>query len=268
MEEKLEHLKKILMEMESVLIAYSGGVDSTFLLKVARDILEDKVIAVTALSPIYPEEEAEEAKKIARNLGVKHLLLETRELEDPDFTSNPPERCYYCKKELFSRLKNLATENKIKWVADGSNQDDTNDFRPGMQAARELGIRSPLKEAKLTKDEIREWSRKMGLPTWRKPSFACLASRFPYGVSINKRDLERINQAERFLKNLGIHQVRVRHHQNIARIEVEVDDLPKLLDKHHRYEIVKKIKELGYTYVTVDLEGYRSGSMNEILNKK
>jgi len=268
MEEKLKRLKDILKEMGSVLIAYSGGVDSTFLLKVARDALGEKVMAVTALSPTYPREEAEEAKKITGELGVKHLLIETRELEDPNFTSNPPQRCYYCKKELFSRLKELAKEKGLAWVADGSNSDDTGDFRPGMQAARELEIRSPLREAGLTKAEIREWSKKMGLPTWKKPSFACLASRFPYGMRINEKDLKRVSEGERFLRNLGISQVRVRHYKDTVRIEVRYEELPRLLENHYREKVIKKFKQLGYTYITVDLEGYRSGSMNEVLRNR
>lgn len=268
MEEKLKKLKGILKEMGSVLIAYSGGVDSTFLLKVARDVLGEKVMAVTALSPTYPREETGEAKKIARELEVKHLLIETRELEDPNFSSNPPGRCYYCKKELFFQLKELAKEKGFFWVADGSNLDDTGDFRPGMQAARELEIRSPLKEAGLTKAEIRELSRRMGLPTWKKPSSACLASRFPYGMRIKEEDLKRVDEGERFLRNLGISQVRVRHYKDTARIEVNPEELTRLVENHCREKVVKKFKQLGYTYITVDLEGYRSGSMNEVLKNR
>ncbi len=268
MKEKLEKLKDILKKMDSVLIAYSGGVDSTFLLKVAKDTLGEKVIAVTALSPTYPKEEFEQAEKMAKEMGVKHIVIETHELENPNFVNNPPRRCYYCKKELFSKLKKLANQNGIRWVADGSNFDDTKDFRPGMEASKELDIRSPLKEAELTKLDIRQLSKQMGLPTWNKPSFACLSSRFPYGTKINREDLARVEEAERFLKKLGLSQVRVRHHTNIARIEVPGEEIAKLVEDSYRVKIVKKFKNLGYTYITVDLEGYRSGSMNEVLQEK
>jgi uncharacterized protein len=220
MKQKLEKLKGILREMGSVLIAYSGGSDSSFLLKVAKDTLGEKVAAATAFSPTYPEEEAKEAKKIAKELGAKHIFVQTEELEDPNFVSNSPRRCYYCKKKLFSSLKELAREKGLRQVVDGSNFDDTGDFRPGMEAARELEIRSPLKEAGLGKAEIRCLSREMGLATWNKPSLACLSSRFPYGIRINRKDLVRVDKAERFLKSLGICQVRVRHYAETARVEV------------------------------------------------
>ena len=268
MEKKLRKIENILRQMKSVLVAYSGGVDSSFLLKVAKDTLKENVIAVTAVSLTYPARELEEAKKIARALEEKHILIETGELENPQFTSNPPERCYFCKSELFSRLKKIAKEKNIEHVIDGSNADDLRDVRPGMKAAKELGIRSPLQEAKLTKKEIRTLSKQLELCTWDKPSFACLSSRFPYGTKINEKDLVRVAAAEDFLKNLGISQVRVRHYNDTVRIEALPEDIPKFFESEVRQRILREFKELGYTYVTVDLQGYRSGSMNEVLQRK
>ncbi|MBE0478607.1 ATP-dependent sacrificial sulfur transferase LarE [Candidatus Aerophobetes bacterium] len=268
MEEKLRKLKDILRQMKSVVVAYSGGVDSSFLLQVAKDTLKENVLAVTAVSLTYPARELEEAKKIAKMLRVKHILIETGELENPQFASNSPERCYFCKNELFSKLKKLAKENNIEQVIDGSNADDVKDLRPGMRAAKELGIRSPLQEAKLTKKEIRTLSKKSGLVTWNKPSFACLSSRFPYGTKINKEDLARVSKAEDFLKNLGILQVRVRHYNDTVRIETLPEDMPKFFESKIRQRILREFKKLGYTYITVDLEGYRTGSMNEVLKIK
>ncbi|HID95289.1 MAG TPA: ATP-dependent sacrificial sulfur transferase LarE [Candidatus Latescibacteria bacterium] len=262
---KLQRLKSILSDMGSVLVAYSGGVDSTFLLKVASDVLGDRVIAVTASSETYPSRELKEARENARMLGVRHLVINTSELDDPDFASNPPERCYYCKKELFSKLFKLAEQHGLNYVADGSNYDDINDFRPGMRAASEFGIRSPLKDAMLTKEEIRVLSKEMDLPTWDKPSFACLSSRFPYGVRITKEKLSRVEHAEEFLARFGIRQLRVRDHGDIARIEVSKDQMHILIDEDISREITEGLKSLGYNYVTLDLQGYRTGSMNEPL---
>jgi uncharacterized protein len=262
---KLEKLKKILLEMQKVLVAYSGGVDSTFLLKVARDVLGKNVLAVTASSETYPQGEIEDAKKLARKLKVRHSVIHTCELENPDFVSNPPQRCYYCKQELFSKLKEIAEAESIPYVLDGANYEDTEDFRPGAEAAQELGIRSPLKEAKLVKSEIRALSRKLNLTTWDKPSLACLSSRFPYYSEIDMKSLKQIGQAEEFLKKLGFKQVRVRHHDHIARIEIQAEEFPKIIEKGTKERIVDNFKKFGYTYVSLDLAGYRTGSMNEPL---
>lgn len=265
LERKYERLKAILKEMGGVVVGFSGGVDSTFLLKTAQEVLGDKVLAVIASSETYPSREIDEALKLARALGVRYKLIKTHELQDPNFRKNPPQRCYYCKKELFSRLKKIAQEEGFSWVVDGSNYDDLKDFRPGTQARDELGVRSPLQEARLTKEEIRHLSRSAGLPTWDKPSFACLASRFPYFSEIKEEVLVRIAQAEEFLRSQGFRQVRLRHHGLLARIEVPPENIPRLLEPELRQKIVQRLKHLGYQYVTFDLEGYRSGSMNEVL---
>lgn len=266
MAEKLQQLKEIVTKMESVLIAYSGGVDSTLLLKVARDTLKEKVIAVTADSLTYPSSELEAAKEMTERLKVRHIIIKTKELSDPNFAHNPRDRCYWCKKELFSQLLTIAEKNGINYILDGTNYDDRRDFRPGRRAAREFGVRSPLEEARLTKNEIRQLSKEFGLSTWSKPAFACLASRFPYGMKITRKNLKKIDEAEEFLRGLGIRgSLRVRHHGSMARIEVREKDLSKLL--RLRNKIVPKFKDLGYTYITLDLEGYRIGSMNEVLRK-
>jgi len=261
--QKYERLKKIIESLEGVVIGFSGGVDSTFLLKAAHDVLGDKVLAVIATSETYPQREIEDALKLAQELGVRFKLIKTHELQDDNFRQNPPQRCYYCKKELFTKLKTIAQEKGFKWVLDGSNYDDLDDFRPGTKARDELGVRSPLQEAKLTKKDIRLLSKYFGLSTWSKPSFACLASRFPYYTPIDEEDLQRIGQAEDFLRGLGFRQVRVRHHGFLARIEVLLEEIPRLVEQKEM--VVKKFKALGYRYVTIDLEGYRSGSMNEVL---
>lgn len=264
MNRKLQRLKEIVAEIESALIAYSGGLDSTFLLKVAHDVLADKVMAVTASSLTYPSAEMEWAKKMAERLRVRHLIITTDELSNPDFINNPLDRCYWCKKELFSRLAVLAEQYNLSRILDGSNYDDLRDYRPGMKAAGEFGVRSPLREACLGKAEIRKLSRELGLATWDKPALACLASRFPYGMTITKERLKMVNEAEEFLRALGIKQVRVRHHDTIARIEVPAEEISKVTQKKLRDKIVHKLKGLGYRYVTVDVEGYRTGSMNPV----
>ncbi|MFC2045726.1 ATP-dependent sacrificial sulfur transferase LarE [Chloroflexota bacterium] len=268
MEAKLYHLQDVIKSTGSLLIAFSGGVDSTLLLKVARDTLGDKVVAVTARSLTYSTDEFNEAREIADGLGVKHITIVSEELDIPGFSDNPPDRCYYCKKELFSKLIETARQEGLNYVADGCNLDDDNDFRPGTRAAIELGIRSPLKEAGLTKEDVRSLSKKLGLPTWNKPALACLASRFPYGNAITREGLEMVSQAEDFLHGLGLKQLRVRHYDNLARIEVPVEDIEQIFSKDLRTRIVAKLKEIGYTYITLDLQGYRSGSMNETLGMK
>ena len=264
MDKKLKKLKQVLSEAKSALIAFSGGVDSTFLLSIAKEVLADKILAVTAKADIFPSYETREAKEIADSTGVNHIFLETAQLQATNFVNNPPDRCYICKKILFTNLLKIAKENNLNCVLDGSNYDDLSDYRPGAQAALELGIKSPLQEVKLTKAEIRMLSEKMGLKTWDKPPLACLATRIPYGEMITKEKLKRIDQAETFLLQLGTKGMRVRDHNDIARIEVTKEDIPRLLDPNCADKIVVHLKRLGYTYITVDLEGYRTGSLNEM----
>jgi uncharacterized protein len=263
LENKLNKLKDILKSLDSVVIAFSGGVDSTLLSKVAYEVLGDKSLAVTAKSETYTKSELEDAIELAKNIGIKHEVIETSELDIPEFSHNPVDRCYYCKKELLEKLKETAKLRGFKHVVDGANVDDIDDYRPGMRAVAELNVRSPLKEAQLTKAEIRELSKHYGLPTWDKPAAACLASRFPYGTEITAERLDTVGDAEAFIKSFGIIQLRVRYHDQIARIEVSETDMENLLK--NRDQIVKKLKEFGFNYVTMDLQGYRTGSMNEVL---
>ena len=265
-EEKHRRLAETFRSMGRVLVAYSGGVDSTLLLKVARDSLESgNVLAITALSPLYPEREVTGSKRIAQSLGVKHVLIESNELEIDGFSKNPPNRCYFCKRELFEKLLTVAKKEGIAFVVEGSTVDDEKDHRPGSLAVQELGIRSPLREVHLTKVEIRELSRALGLPTWDKPSFACLASRFPYGEEITPEALKRVGEAEDFLFSLGFKQVRVRHYGPLARIELLKEEMGRLIDSPLRDAVVTQLRKMGYHYVTLDLQGFRSGSMNEVL---
>lgn len=265
---KLNMLKNNIKKLKSVAVAYSGGVDSTFLLKVAHDILGDKAIAVTAKSSTYPEREFNEAKKFAEEIGVKHIVIVSEELEIEGFSKNPTNRCYFCKKELFTKIKDVARQNNVEKILDGSNLDDIKDYRPGMEAAKELDIISPLKEAELSKKDIRELSKSMGLKTWNKPSFACLSSRVPYGSEITMSKLKMIEISEQFLLDLGFRQVRVRHHGDIARIEISPEERQRFFNLELMDKVADKLKNIGFKYVTLDLLGYRTGSMNEVLTKQ
>ncbi len=264
--DKYEALKRGLAGRGRVLIAYSGGVDSTLLLKTAIDTLGAAAVrAVIATSDTYPEREVRTARALARRLGVTPLVIKTRELENPAFAANPPERCYHCKRELFGALAAIARTEGCAAVFDGANADDRTDFRPGARAGKELGVVSPLQEAGLTKAEIRALSRALGLPTWDKPSLACLASRFPYHTPIDAENLRRVGAAEDVLRRLGFGQLRVRHHGTIARIEIEPAAFSRLLRPEVRGRVSRAFRRLGYAYVTLDLDGYRTGSLNETL---
>lgn len=261
-EEKLELLLKAL---DSALLAFSGGVDSAFLLYKAASVMDpEKVIAVTADSALYPAEEVEAAREMAASLGVRHIVINTAELSREEFCRNSPQRCYYCKSELFAELEKLARKHNLTYLMDGSNADDTADFRPGTRAARERGVRSPLQEAGLTKAEIRLLSRLHGLSTWDKPAAACLASRFPYGERLEISKLKQVEQGERFMRKLGLkREVRVRRHGPVARLEIDLSELSFILD--NRQTVVDYFKQLGFIYITLDLEGFQTGSMNRVL---
>ena len=263
---KYERLRSIIGELGSVVIGFSGGVDSTLLLKVATDVLHTKAIAVIGKSETYPTAEYEEAMALAKSFGARYLEVATEETDVLKFQENPPDRCYFCKTELFGKLTDIAKLENIPWIADGTITDDVGDFRPGMKAKKENNVRSPLLEAELSKNEVREISRHLNLPTWDKPSFACLSSRFPYGLGITKDNLTKVDRAETLLRRSGFKYFRVRHHdEKTARIEVGAEELHRLLDDQLRLSIVTQLKELGFTYVTLDLQGYRTGSMNEVL---
>lgn len=261
--DKYNALVNSLAQQESVLVAFSGGVDSTLLLKAAKEALGERVLAVTAGSEIYPREEIASTYDLAQDIGVELLEIDTISLETPAFLENPPDRCYHCKKALFGQMQDIAKERGLQVVVDGSNVDDLDDYRPGHKASQELGIVSPLQEVGLTKQEIRDISQQLGLPTWNKASFACLASRFPYGTAVTRERLRQIEQAERVLRELGFRQYRVRYHDALARIEVMPEDLSRAIAE--RETILSELKKLGFSYVALDLQGYRTGAMNETL---
>ncbi|HET7035284.1 MAG TPA: ATP-dependent sacrificial sulfur transferase LarE [Thermomicrobiaceae bacterium] len=263
-EAKYRELQRVIGAMGSVLVAYSAGVDSTLVLRVAHDVLGDRVLAATGLSDTYPDEEMAEARALAAELGVEHIMVRTEELTDPRYTLNSHQRCFFCKHELYGRLKALADERGIAVILDGTNADDLGDHRPGLRAARQLGVRSPLQEVGLTKSEIRALSNELGLRTWDKPAFACLSSRFPYGTPITVEKLKQVADAERGLRALGLRGFRVRHHDAVARLEVDPADFPLVLEQ--REEIVRRVRAAGYRFVALDLLGYRTGSLNEELN--
>ena len=263
MNNKLQDLQKTLLEMKRVAVAYSAGIDSTFLLKVAHDTLGNNVIGITAVSPSLPSHEKEEAAQIAHEIGVRHVFVNSHETEDQRYLINPTNRCYFCKTNTYDELISYAQECGFDIMIDGTNADDVGDHRPGRQAAHEYGIRSPLQEVGLSKSEIRKLARELGLPNWDKPAAACLSSRFPYGTTISIETLGQVEQAESALRALGFRELRVRHHGNIARIEVPTDDFTNVFAQHKN--IVDALKACGYIYVALDLAGFRSGSMNEIL---
>ena len=262
-EEKTQKVKEILTHLESVVVAYSGGVDSTLLLKIAFDTLGEKAIGITAISASLPSQERSETEKIALQIGAKHQFITSHETDDPNYLANTPDRCFFCKNDLFDRLVIFANHNGYDNIVDGTNADDAHDHRPGRRAAEQYGVRSPLQEAGLTKAEIREVAKSMGLPNWDKPAAACLSSRIPYGTPITLEVLSQVDRAELVLHQMGLHQLRVRHHDKVARIEVDTKDFEIILQK--RQQIVDRLKEIGYNYITLDLSGFRSGSMNEVL---
>lgn len=264
-DEKYKRLKEHIKSLKSVAVAFSGGVDSTFLLKVSHDILGDNAIAITVRSCLFPEREFYEADAFCKKEGIKQIVLECDPLTIEGFRDNPANRCYLCKQKLFERILEVAEEHNMQYVLEGSNMDDTRDYRPGMKAVKELDIKSPLQDVNLYKQEIRELLKKLDLQTWDKPSFACLASRFVYGETITKEKLKMVEQAEQMLLDLGFHQVRIRIHGTMARIEVMPDEFENVLK--YRNEITEKLKVYGFSYVSLDMDGYRTGSMNEMIEK-
>lgn len=266
LQDKLACLKRKIYGYQSCLVAFSGGQDSAFLLKVCSLVLApDKLLAVTAVSATYPQTELRKARRLAQEIGVRLKIIRTAELSNKKFSANPLKRCYFCKKELFTKLINIARQDKLNFILDASNLSDKLDYRPGNIAKEELAIESPLVGAGFSKEDIRNLSKKLGLSSWNKPSLACLASRIPYGTKITAALLKRIDRAEEYLISLGFKQVRLRHYNGLCRIEVDRNDMGRLLDKQQ--QVVERLKNLGYNYITLDLEGYRTGSLNEVINK-
>lgn len=266
-EEKEQNLRRLMRDMQTVLVAYSGGVDSAFLALIATQELAEKAVCIMGISPSVAQSQREEAEKIAKDFEFNYFSIQTDELENPNYQANPKNRCYFCKSELYGKLAPLAKEKNIEFVLDGANLDDTNDYRPGREAAKENNVRSPLIEVGLTKSEIRQLSKKYNLPTWDKPASPCLSSRIAYGIPVSIERLSKVEKGEQFLRELGLREFRVRNHGELVRLEIAPNEIEKVLDKNVTDLIAEKFRQLGFKYVTLDLHGYRTGAMNEVVNK-